>query len=128
MAEPDPTLERSGLLPQLAVPLGLHERSPGLGLCSRDAPPQGEPAEAWFRWFERIESMPARLPAVARRLRELGTGEVAVKVRGSAVDADAWSAALRGSGTKSMVVLVHRTPQGMEAVLARRVQVLSDRP
>ena len=121
IAEPDASLERSGLLPQLAAPLGLRERAPGLGLCSRDAPPQGEPAEAWFRWFERIEVMPARLSTVARRLRELDAGEVAVKVRGGAVDADAWSSGCRGPGTRSLVVLVHRTPTGMEAVLVRRV-------
>ena len=121
IAEPDASLERSGLLPRVAAPLGLHERAPGLGLCSRDAGPQGDPAEAWFRWFERIEVMPARLPTVARRLRELDAGDVAVKVRGGAVDADAWSSACRGPGTRSLVVLVHRTPTGMEAVLVRRV-------
>ncbi len=120
IAEPDPSLERSGLLPQVARTLGLQERAAGLGLCTRDAPPEGHPAEAWFRWFERVDVLPARLPHVARRLRELGAGEVHVKVRGRAVDADAWSREVRGTGPNELVVLAHRTTDGAEAVIARR--------
>lgn len=121
IAEPDASLERSGLLPQIAAPLGLHEPSAGLGLCTRDETPDGSATEAWFRWFERLDTLPARLPTVARRIRELGAGEVHVKVRGRTVDADAWSRELRGSGPHTLVVLVHRTTDGAEAVIARRL-------
>lgn len=120
IAEPDPSLERSGLLPQVAVLLGLRERAAGLGLCTRDAGPQGSPEEAWFRWFEQVEVLPARLSQVERRVRELGAGEVHVKVRGRAVDADAWARALQGRGDRALVVLVHRTGDGAEAVIAQR--------
>ena len=121
VAEPDPSLERSGLLGDVAGPLELRERFAGLGLCTRDARPQGTPAEAWFRWFERLDTLPARLPALERRLRDLGAGEVHVKVRGGVVDADGWSRALRGGGEQPLVVLVHRAGAGAEAVIARRI-------
>lgn len=120
IAEPDPSLERSGLLPQVATFLGLRERSAGLGLCTRDAGPQGSPEEAWFRWFEKVEVLPARLPQVERRVRELGAGEVHVKVRGQAADADAWAKTLQGGGDRALAVLVHRTGDGAEAVIAQR--------
>lgn len=118
IAEPDPSLERSGLLAAQAKVEALAERAPGLGLCTRDEAPDG--ASPWFRWFERVESGAARLDHLQRRLRELGAGEVHVKVRGAAADADAWSQALRGEGTQPFVVFVHRLGQGAEAVIARR--------
>ena len=118
IAEPDASLERTGLLPMAARAEGLRERAPGLGLCTRREAP-GAPSP-WFRWFECIESSPARIDHLARRLGELNAGEVDVKVRGGAADANAWSRALRGKGTASFVVFVHRLGQGAEAVIARR--------
>jgi hypothetical protein len=118
IAEPDPSLERSGLLAMLAREEGLRERAPGLGLCTRDEPPDDH--SPWFRWFECIETCPARLDHLQRRLRDLHAGTVDVKVRGHAADADAWSRALRGEGSESLVVFVHRIGTGTEAVVARR--------
>jgi hypothetical protein len=120
IAEPDPSLERTGLLPLAARAEGLLERAPGLGLCTRPEPPAR--TSPWFRWFEWLESGPARLDHLGRRLAELNAGEVDVKVRGGAADADAWSRALRGKGTASFVVFVHRIGQGAEAVIAQRRQ------
>jgi hypothetical protein len=119
IAEPDPSLERSGLLPIAARAEGLRERAAGLGLCTREEPPTAP--TAWFRWFEFIERMPARLEDVQRAARAHGAGTVDVKVRGAAADADAWSRALRGDGEAALTVLVHRVGDGAEAVLARRV-------
>lgn len=119
VAEPDPSLERSGLLPIQAKAEGLLERAAGLGLCTRDEPPAT--ASPWFRWFERVECRPARVDHLQHRLRELGAGSVDVKVRGAAADADAWSRALRGEGPHAFVVFVHRIGEGAEAVIARRV-------
>ena len=120
IAEPDAALERTGLLPLAARTEGLHERAAGLGLCTRPEPPAR--TSPWFRWFECIESSPARIDHLARRLAELNAGEVDVKVRGGAADADTWSRALRGKGTDPHVVFVHRIGQGAEAVIARRCQ------
>ena len=119
IAEPDASLERSGLLPMQARAEGLAERAPGLGLCSREHEPSV--VSPWFRWFERIECGPARVDHLQRRLRELDAGTVDVKVRGAAADADAWSRALRGDGARHLVVFVHRVGEGAEAVIARRL-------
>lgn len=120
IAEPDPSLERTGLLSMAAKAEGLVERAPGLGLCTRMEPPAK--VSPWFRWFERVESCPARLDHLSRRLAELHAGAVDVKVRGGAADADTWSRALRGTGSEPFVVFVHRLGQGAEAVIARRAQ------
>lgn len=118
IAEPDPALERSGLLPIAARAEELRERAPGLGLCTVDRSPASR--SPWFRWFERVDSMPARLDHLSHRLQQLGAGTVDVKVRAGAADADAWSRALRGDGAEPFVVFVHRLGQGAEAVIARR--------
>lgn len=119
IAEPDPSLERSGVLPIAARTEGLHERATGLGLCTRDEAPAAQ--SAWFRWFEHIATLPARLDDLQRALRARGAGIVQVKVRGGAADADAWSRALRGDGAEEVVVFVHRLGGGAEAVVARRL-------
>jgi hypothetical protein len=119
IAEPDAALERSGLLAIAARREGLHERAAGLGLCTREEPPTD--ANPWFRWYEAIATIPARLEDAQRELRRLGAGTVDVKVRGAAADADAWSRALRGDGPENLVVFVHRLGGGAEAVVARRV-------
>ena len=119
IAEPDPSLERSGLLPIAARAEGLVERAAGLGLCTRDEPPAS--ASPWFRWFEALATVPARVDDLRRELRARGAGVVDVKVRGGAADADAWSRALRGDGVEHLVVLVHRVGSGAEAVVARRL-------
>jgi len=119
IAEPDPSLERAGLLPIAARTEGLRERTAGLGLCTRDEAPTD--ASPWFRWYEFVVAMPARLEDAQRELRRLHAATVDVKVRGSAADADAWSRALRGDGAEPFVLFVHRVGDGAEAVVARRV-------
>lgn len=118
IAEPDPSLERAGLLPIAARSEGLQERAAGLGLCTRDEAPTD--ASPWFRWYEFVSTIPARLEDAQRELRRLDAATVDVKVRGSAADADAWSRALRGDGTKPVVLFVHRAGDAVEAVVARR--------
>ncbi|MFM1831137.1 MAG: hypothetical protein RLZZ558_1477 [Planctomycetota bacterium] len=129
IAEPDPALERSGLLPMAAAPLRLRERAPGLGLCTTGDPPApGTDLGAWFRWFEVLEPAPPRLDHLQRRLRALGAGVVEVKVRGRAVPADEWSRTLRGQGNEPLVVFVHRIGMGSEAIIARRAEAATQRP
>jgi hypothetical protein len=119
IAEPDPALERSGLLAIAAAEIDLRERAPGLGLCTGMR--MTDARSPWFRWYELIEPATARLDALARRLAQLDAGTVDVKVRGGAADADAWSRSLRGPGDQALVVFVHRLGAGAEAVIARRL-------
>lgn len=123
VAEPDPSLERSGLLSAGAHTLGLAEVHPGLGLCT-DAPACDLAAvrqSPWWRTWDIVATMPARLDDIRTTLHEHRAGPVDVKVRGGVADADEWSRALRGDSGSSITVLVHRTPRGgAEAIIARR--------
>lgn len=124
IAEPDPSLERSGLLPQAAAALGLAEVHAGLGLCTNQT--DGLDVNAvvgspWWRAWEVVAVVPGRLEAVEVAARAHQPGIVDVKVRGGAAPADQWSAALRGRGSTPITVFVHRTRSGStEAVLAKR--------
>jgi hypothetical protein len=123
IAEPDPALERSGLLPDAARALGLAEVHPGLGLCT-DASPACElaavDASPWWRTWDVVEVAPGRIDALRSRLHAHGAGIVDVKVRGGAADADGWSRALRGVATAALTVFAHRVPgRGIEAAIAR---------
>lgn len=123
VAEPDPALERSGLLPIAARALGLAEVHPGLGLCT-DGPGcdvQLVEQSPWWRTWEIIDVRPARLDELRARLRAQGAGPVDVKVRGGAADADAWSRALAAGQGPPLSVFVHRTGTvGTESLIARR--------
>lgn len=124
IAEPDPALERSGLLAQAGRAARLAEVHPGLGLCT-DADTACEvaavDASPWWRAWDVLASGPARLDDVSARLRALNAGIVEVKVRGAAADADAWSRALRSESGEPLTVFVHRTARpGSEAVIGRR--------
>lgn len=123
VAEPDPSLERSGLLSAAAHTLGLAEVHPGLGLCT-DAPACDLAAvrqSPWWRTWDIVATTPARLDDIRTTLHEHRAGPVDVKVRGGVADADEWSRALRGDSGSSITVLVHRTPRGgAEAIIARR--------
>lgn len=123
VAEPDPSLERSGLLSVAARALGLVEVHPGLGLCT-DAGGRDISAvdrSPWWRTWDIVAVMPGRLDDIRSMLCEHRAGEVTVKVRGGVADADEWSRALRGDRGESFTVLVHRNPHmGAEAILARR--------
>ncbi|MBU3729465.1 MAG: hypothetical protein FGM37_09515 [Phycisphaerales bacterium] len=122
IAEPDPSLERSGLLPDAARALSLAEVHPGLGLCT-DAGPQcnltAVDASPWWRTWDALATVPARLDDVRVALLTHHAGIVDVKVRGGAADADEWSRLLRGDGALAATVFVHRVPgRGIEAVIA----------
>jgi hypothetical protein len=124
IAEPDPALERSGLLPDAARAFGLAEVHPGLGLCTVAGPScelAAVDASPWWRTWDVVEVAPGRLDDIRSRMRAHGAGIVNVKVRGGAAEADEWSHALRGDGTAALTVFVHRAPgRGIEAVIARR--------
>jgi hypothetical protein len=124
IAEPDPALERSGLLPDAARALGLAEVHPGLGLCT-DGNAECElaavDASPWWRTWDVVEVVPGRLDALRARLHAHGAGIVDVKVRGGAADADEWARQLRSDGTAAVTVFVHRVAgRGIEGVIARQ--------
>lgn len=124
IAEPDPALERSGLLPDAARALGLAEVHPGLGLCT-DAGPEcnlgATDASPWWRAWDVRTCTAGRIEDVRECVRAMGAGTVEVKVRGGAANADAWSRALRGDSGSALTVFVHRVPgRGVEAVVAMR--------
>ena len=110
--EPDPSLERSGLLHQLQCP-AIH---PGIGLLTA-----GEPTDSpWLTTFEVIERMPWRLRKVQDALRALNAGIVEVKTRGKTVDPDTTQRQLRGKGDQPVTVFVLRFDRQIEAIIARR--------
>lgn len=123
VAEPDPSLERSGLLSSSAQSLSLAEVHPGLGLCT-DAPGYDLAAidrSPWWRTWDLLEVVPARLDAVHERLCSHGAGIVDVKVRGRSAPADEWARALRGAGPSTATVFAHRIGgESAEALIARR--------
>jgi hypothetical protein len=123
VAEPDPSLERSGLLGVAARSLALAEVHPGLGLCT-DADGCDLAAvdrSPWWRTWDVVEVVPGRLDAVRERLRSHGAGIVDVKVRGKAAPADEWAIALRSEPGGPMTTFVHRIgDRGVEALIARR--------
>lgn len=124
VAEPDPSLERSGLLSCAARALGLAEVHPGLGLCT-DIGEMCDIAAVerspWWRTWELIARAPARLDDLRPVVREQRAGCVDVKVRGGAANADEWSRALRSESGAPLTVFVHRAARaGTEALIARR--------
>jgi hypothetical protein len=112
LLEPDPSLERSGLLHQLNLP-AIHPR---IGLLTANEAPHSP----WLTAFEVIDRMPWRPRKVKDALRGLGAGIVEVKTRGKAVDPDTAQRDLRGKGDRAMTVFVLRFDQQVDAIIACR--------
>lgn len=124
VAEPDPSLERSGLLPVAASVLGLAEVHAGLGLCTNvtdHANADAVSRSPWWCVWDLVAVVPGRLDSVSDAVSRQRAGLVEVKVRGGAASADEWSRSLRGTGHTALTVFVHRTRGGgSEALVARR--------
>ena len=112
----DSSVERAGLVGNLADSLGVAALHPRLGLLAGDAPiasPFGEP----FRLVERMAWRPRR---VREWLRAHDAGIVEVKTRGKAVEPDRTQAELRGDGSTPYTVFVLRFDRRLEAIIAQR--------
>lgn len=120
--EPDPSLERAGLLGPFAREHGLGLVHPAVGLLAC-APGLGDPppdARPWVAAYDVLEVMPWREKRVRAALRALDAGLVAVKTRGKLVDTDALQKSLRGAGPNALSVFVLRFGSARRAIIARR--------
>jgi hypothetical protein len=97
---PHVAIERAELLPQALGPLDARELAPGLGLLSCDEVPE----TPWFSCFRVDAVMSPRLPKVKAWLRAHDGGQVVVRTRDQAIDADAWTRSLQGSGATEFVL------------------------
>jgi SAM-dependent methyltransferase len=118
---PDPTLERAGLAADWLEQSGLRVRSlaPGLGLFVTSEPPT-TPLGPWFSAHEILAVLPWRIPRLRTWLRDHDAGEVVVRTRGSAVDANRASAELRGEGATQFTVFGLRLGRRIVALMTPR--------
>ncbi|MEM1330286.1 MAG: class I SAM-dependent methyltransferase [Planctomycetota bacterium] len=114
--EPDPSLERAGLLAAFCREHTLATVHPGLGVL------HGEPGleSPWLTSFEVLESLPWQPKRVRAALAAQGAGIVEVKTRGKAIDPDAEQKRLRGDGPHTLTVFVLRLGDRREAFITRR--------
>ena len=111
--EPDPSLERVGLLGVVAEREGLGEIAPGLGLLTGDAPVDS----AWLARFRVHESMAFHEKRAREWLSANDAGIVEVKTRGGSADADRLQRSLRCGGSVVYSVFVLRIGVGRDAPL-----------
>jgi len=116
LAQPDPSIERAGLL-GLA---GLPELAPGLGILGGPRSPLPGVTAGFFRLFEVIDRPPFREEAVRESLRRLGAGGARVRTRGGSADADRWTRAVRtGLGGPDLDLFLLRLGDRLVALVAR---------
>ncbi|MCA8959158.1 MAG: hypothetical protein KDC38_01545 [Planctomycetes bacterium] len=109
---PRPAIERARLVHTVADPLALREVIGGLGLLT--GPEHHE--SAWWTSYRVLEVLPWREGRIAQWLRAHDAGEVVVKSRGRAIDANRAARALRGSGATPYTVFGLRS--GAKRILA----------
>lgn len=121
---PQPALERAGLVGTWARGVGREtgegrqprEMAAGLGLLTCAAAPESP----WATAFEIVEVMPWRPSRVRQWLRAHDAGEIEVKTRGRAVDANQARRELRGTGSEAYTVFVLRLGSRVRAIVSRR--------
>ncbi|MFZ9880131.1 MAG: THUMP-like domain-containing protein [Phycisphaerales bacterium] len=91
------------------------ELARGLGLVVAPRPL----AAPWFESFEIVEPTNARTAAVAGAIARHGLRARSVRVRGQAVDADAWTRALGCAPSGDAVVFAYRDGHGARVVVTR---------
>ncbi len=114
--EPDPSIERAGLLGSLCTRIDGAVIHPAIGLLTG----KDRIADPWITTFEVIEQMPWRIDRIKSWLSDNDGGIIEVKTRGGAVDTDKCQKQLRGKGTTSFVVFGLRFNQNVRAIIARR--------
>lgn len=114
----DASVERLGLIPLIAEPLGLAMvADPRTGLLTADAPVESP----WLTWFEVLESTAWNEKRVRKLMRALNAGLVEVKTRGKAVEPDRLQRSMRGSGDEPLTLFVQRLGRPLHALITRRV-------
>ena len=99
---PHPALERAGLVGAriAAAGLALAQFTPGLGLLTGPEP-AGDP---WFGSYRILARMPWREARIRHWLAAHDAGQVTVRTRGGAVDANRAQLRLRGDGSRHLVL------------------------
>jgi hypothetical protein len=100
--EPDPAVIRAHLVALLAHGLGAAQVDAEIAYLTADH----AVATPFARCWRVLEWLPFSLKRLRARLRELGTGPVTVKKRGSPLDTDALARALSGGGPRPLVVVL----------------------
>ncbi|MEM1185132.1 MAG: hypothetical protein AAGI53_09045 [Planctomycetota bacterium] len=114
----DPAVERAGLLGALCGQLDVAMPHPACGMLTASTLVSSD----WLTSFRTLECLPWNRRRVRSAIRALSGGIVEVKTRGRVVDADAESAALRGSGDRPLTVFVVRMgSSGVQAVICERL-------
>lgn len=114
--EPDDSVERAGLFPELCESVGaplLHRR---LGLLTSDVPI----TSPWLRGFEVVAEMGWHQDRVLAWLRANDAGIVEVKTRGKATNPDEAQARLSGRGGRPYTVFVLRFDKAIRAIVTVR--------
>jgi SAM-dependent methyltransferase len=111
--EPDPAVIRAGLVTLLAAQLGAHQLAPDIAYLTAETATPTPFARSWpiITW------LPFQLKRLRALVRELDGGLVTVKKRGSPLDTNALARQLRGTGQRSLVVVLTHTPTGPIAVI-----------
>lgn len=119
--EPDGAVIRAGLLGVLAARTGAHTLDPTIAYLSTDAPV----ADALWRSYEVLDSLPFSLKRLGAYLREHRLGILEIKKRGTAVEPEELRRRLRPRrfGDGAATVILTRIGGEQHAVIARPVQV-----
>jgi SAM-dependent methyltransferase len=115
--EPDPAIIRAGLVTDLAAQIGAHQIDPEIAYLTAEERIETPFARAW----QVHEWLPFSLKRLRARLRELDTGPVTVKKRGSPLDTDVLAKQLSGTGSTPWVVVLTMQAGKPIAVIAASV-------
>jgi hypothetical protein len=116
LLEPDPSIERAGLLGQECAARGAAMLHPLAGVMTADAPID----DAMYASFRVLDEMAWNPRRVKARLRDLGAGIVEVKTRAKAVDPDAVQSEMRGEGETTLTLFVLRLGNEVRAIITER--------
>ena len=111
--EPDPAIIRARLVATLAEQIGAAQLDRQIAYLTAEH----AVATPFARCWPIVEWLPFNLKRLRARLRALDVGAVAVKKRGSPLDADALARQLAGSGSRTLVVVLTRVADRPAALI-----------
>ncbi len=116
--DPDVAVIRAGLVQQVATTLGLWQLDRRIAYLSGDE----TVVSPFVQGFEVDETLPLNPKTIRRRLRELGVRILEIKIRGVALDPDAFRRQLKLRGDESRTLVVTRIGDRPVAYICRRKQ------
>lgn len=102
--EPDPAIIRAHLVTDVAERIGAAQLDPSIAYVTANSYMPTPFARCWHV----LEWLPFNQKRLRARLQALDAGEVTVKKRGSPIDTDMLARQLRGTGSRSLVVVLTR--------------------